>query len=255
MDTPQLTHRLIKLGLTEKQAKVYLANLFLGTAPAQRIAEQAGLNRPTTYDILDDLTRYGLVGRSNDNHRTVFVTSGPEGLRDWLQQQANELKQRSQELDNLMPELQQMTRAENTAMPLVRFVHGKEGVDAIWSYVLRKAQPGQEILSITNHDETLKVYPDHLKTNPTIRLSKKLSSKQFYYNSKKIIESDPALLKEVKRLTSPMAADITLYEDKAVLLSYGNDTAPEWSGILIEDKDIVTALRQLFYLAWDNKRK
>ena len=251
METEKLAQRLRSLGLTEKQAKVYMANLFLGPVSAQKIAEQAGINRPTAYDILEELARLGLVSRTSNDGKTVFVSAGVDGLKDWLQRQADELEQRGQELERLMPELQQVTRQGNADAPTVRFVHGKEGIDALWSYVIRKASVGEEVLGMTNHDKTLRVYPDHLKANPTVRLSKKMSSKQFYYNSRQAVLSDERLLKETRRLREPIAADMTLYQDKAVLLSYGSGNN-DWTGVLIESEDIVAVLRQLFYLAWRN---
>lgn len=252
-----LAQRLIGLGLTEKQAKMYVASLFLGPASAQKIAEQSGINRPTTYDSLEELAKLGLISRSKNDTKTVFVASGPESLKDWLKRQAEQLQQRSQTLDELLPELQQIKRTDATdaeGAPLVRFVHGKAGVDAIWSYVMRKAKTGDQIFSMANWDEVLKTYPDFLKTNPSFRVSKKLSSRHFYYRSKQALPSDPQLLRETVRLPYPPAADVTLYEDMAVLLSYGKGKK-EWTGIIIENKDIVAVLRQLFDLAWNNKSK
>jgi HTH-type transcriptional regulator, sugar sensing transcriptional regulator len=252
MQIEALSQRLRKLGLTEKQSKVYLASLLLGPASAQKLAEQAGINRPTTYDVLQELAKFGLISRSTDDAKTVFVSGGVNGLQDWLKRQAQEVEQRNQQLAALLPELQNVQRGDVSATPIVRFVHGKEGIDAVWSYVVRKAKQGEEILGMTNHDETLKLYPDHLTTNPTVRLSKKMSSKQLYYNSKRAVPSNPTLLKETKRVAVPLAADVTLYEDKAVLLSYGSGRN-DWSGIVIESKDIVAVLRQLFYMAWDKQ--
>lgn len=251
MEMEKLTQRLRSLGLTEKQAKVYMASLFLGPASAQKIAEQAGINRPTAYDILEELAKLGLVSRSSTEGKTVFVSAGAEGLKDWLQRQAADLEQRGQELERLLPELQRVTREDSADAPTVRFVHGKEGIDALWAYVVRKASVGEEVLGMTNHNQTLRLYPDHLKTNPAVRLNKKMSSKQFYYNSKQAVPSNKALLKETKRLREPVAADITLYEDKAVLLSYGKGEG-DWTGVIIESEDIVASLRQLFYMAWNN---
>ena len=51
MQIANLAKKLEAVGLTEKQAKVYVAALFLGPAAVQRIAEQAEVNRATTYVI------------------------------------------------------------------------------------------------------------------------------------------------------------------------------------------------------------
>ena len=48
------------IGLSPKEAKVYLAVLKLKKGLITSIAEQAGVNRTTTYDILEYLNKKGL---------------------------------------------------------------------------------------------------------------------------------------------------------------------------------------------------
>ncbi len=56
-----LDRELSALGLSQKEATVYVALLELGTASVQAIARRADLVRPTTYVILEALTKKGLV--------------------------------------------------------------------------------------------------------------------------------------------------------------------------------------------------
>ncbi|MBI3251348.1 MAG: TrmB family transcriptional regulator, partial [Candidatus Andersenbacteria bacterium] len=49
------------LGLKDKEAAVYLAALQLGPSPVQNIARRANVVRATTYVILEDLQKKGLV--------------------------------------------------------------------------------------------------------------------------------------------------------------------------------------------------
>ena len=44
-----------KTGLTENEAKVYLAALELGETTVIRLAKKAGIKRPTTYLVVDSL--------------------------------------------------------------------------------------------------------------------------------------------------------------------------------------------------------
>lgn len=68
---------LIKLGLSEKEAKVYLAALELAQDSAQNIAKKAGVNRPTTYVILEKLMKLGLANTLEENKKTLFVAESP----------------------------------------------------------------------------------------------------------------------------------------------------------------------------------
>ena len=63
-----------QIGLTEKEAKVYLAALELGEKAVQVIAQKAGVNRATTYFILESLIEKGL-------QRAINKTSSPEGTQ------------------------------------------------------------------------------------------------------------------------------------------------------------------------------
>ena len=52
------------LGLTAKQAKVYLSLLEIGVSPVTRIATRSKVNRSSCYDILLHLTRMGCIQKT-----------------------------------------------------------------------------------------------------------------------------------------------------------------------------------------------
>ena len=53
--------KLQELGLSEKEARVYLALFELGPSVVSGLAKKAGINRSTTYVILETLAKRGLV--------------------------------------------------------------------------------------------------------------------------------------------------------------------------------------------------
>ena len=57
----KLENVLKEYGLTEKQAKVYLACLGLDSSPVQKISDVSGLPRTTCYEVLDSLKLLGLI--------------------------------------------------------------------------------------------------------------------------------------------------------------------------------------------------
>jgi sugar-specific transcriptional regulator TrmB len=56
--------KLLQLGLSEKEAAVYLALLSLGKGTVTSITRKAGINRTTGYDILNALATKGIVSIS-----------------------------------------------------------------------------------------------------------------------------------------------------------------------------------------------
>lgn len=75
-----LLKTLVKIGLTENQAKVYLSCLQLGTSPVLNIAKDSELKRPTVYLILDDLEKMNLVEEIKKGKKTLFQAKSPDNL-------------------------------------------------------------------------------------------------------------------------------------------------------------------------------
>ena len=253
MQITELAAKVQSLGLNDKEARVYVAALFLGPSPVQKIAEQADINRATAYVILDQLADLGLVSQSTEGKKTVFVAEPPEALERVFDRQKEIIEDRRKELKQLLPELKEADRVtSSTDAPVVRFYKGKEGISAISADMRRKARRGSTIYAMSNYDEVVKVFPDVFKSSPNTRLKKKLSSNLLYSYSEEV-KSDKALLREAKRFPEKIKADINLYEDRAALLSY-SDNAKDLTGIVIESPAIVGALRQLFEQAWSNNK-
>ncbi len=251
MQFDQLTPKLENLGLTDKEAKVYMANLFLGPSPVQKIAEQAGINRATTYVILDQLTTLGLVSQSTERKKTAYVADPPESLGRLFDQQQQAIQSKQKAFAELLPELKKIGRGGQRTAPSVRFYKGPEGIKAINAYLRRQSNTKAVIYGLSDVDEILKVFPDMLKENPNYRLKKKLASKVIYSWVKGRLPSSQKVLRQTKRSPGPVKADVTLYEKGATLIAYGGK---ESIGIIIESPEIVGALRQLFEMAWDNPK-
>ncbi|MFA6991787.1 MAG: helix-turn-helix domain-containing protein, partial [Candidatus Gracilibacteria bacterium] len=65
---------LTNLGLNDKEAKVYLSCIKIGTSQVSKIAEDAKLNRVTTYDILEKLKKRGFVSHFT-KQKTMYITA------------------------------------------------------------------------------------------------------------------------------------------------------------------------------------
>ena len=79
-----------KIGLSEKDSEVYLACLELGTQPASVIARKAGLKRPTTYLILEELLKKGLVSEYTGSNVKFFTAVSPDYLLNYIEKQRRE---------------------------------------------------------------------------------------------------------------------------------------------------------------------
>ena len=69
-----------KLGLSDKEIKIYLKLLECGATSVRGLAELCGLNRGTVYDTLKRLQNAGLVSYYHQETKQRFVAEEPEKL-------------------------------------------------------------------------------------------------------------------------------------------------------------------------------
>lgn len=248
MQIAELASKLEALGLNDKEARVYVATLFLGPSPVQKIAEQAEINRATAYVILEQLAGYGLVSQSTEGKKTVFVAEGPEAIERWLDAQERQIRLKREELRSIADELVASERTDTEA-PIVRFYKGEQGNAAASAYERRKASPKETIYAMSNVDELLKFNPSILEQNPRSRAKKRLKSHLLYSFSQGELDDSGAGGRVSRKIEGPVRADIALYEKTASFTTYQGKNS---IGVLIESKPIVSALRQLFEQAWEN---
>ena len=107
------------LGLSEKEAEVYLALIELGKASVVEISRKAGTKRPTTYLVLDELKNKGLVTELPEESRSLYVAEDPELL-------AKDLKKKLSDISDLMPVLR--AKFNRGSKPKIRFIEGEENL-------------------------------------------------------------------------------------------------------------------------------
>ena len=251
MQITNLAKRLELAGLTEKQALVYVAALFLGPAAVQRIAEQSGVNRATTYVILAELAEMGLVSETTEGKKTVYVAEPPEAIERHLNSLEKDIEARKDELKKSMKELKDVSRVEVADAPVVRFFKGPEAINAIESYLRRKAKANEVVYAMSDIDEVLRVFPDILASGPARRKKKNITSKIFVSGSHDV-PSDSITGRETKKIAQKIKGDVSIHDDRMTILSYkGQDS----TGVIIESKEIIAVMRQLFELAWEKQNK
>lgn len=131
-----IARELKKLGLTDKEAKVYLAALELGYAPIQDIAKKAAINRATTYVIMDSLIQKGIAAHFNKGKKRFFVAESPDQLLGLLRVQEREIEERKREFERILPELRTLHNLSENK-PKVLYYEGVEGIRSIQAEILR----------------------------------------------------------------------------------------------------------------------
>lgn len=139
---------LINAGLSENEAKVYLAALELGETSVYRLAKKSGVKRTTTYLAVESLKEKGLINAFQKNDVTICYAENPKKLTDVLEE-------KKKALDKIMPELLAFTNLIDKK-PKIRFFEGNESYKEVFMDILRYPNMGTLITfneKFWNHDD------------------------------------------------------------------------------------------------------
>lgn len=241
-----------KLGLSDKEAKVYIALLKLGQAPAAEIATFSGVVRVTVYVILEELKKKGLISTFLKGKKIYFSAEPPERLSNLFKIEENRIKESFLGLKKILPDLDKLyeSRGEH---PKVRFFEGKEGIALLQEDILKtRAKSIEEIIPL---DEAYKNFPPS-KTDHRKRMYEKMRKVHFriIYTSKKgailpetnIVEKRS--IKFIKHEIFPISAEIVLFGDKTLIFV----TKSKPFAVVLEDQLITNTFRMIFDLLWKN---
>ncbi|HSX15144.1 MAG TPA: helix-turn-helix domain-containing protein [Candidatus Saccharimonadales bacterium] len=240
------------LGLSQKEARVYLANLMLGPATVQKIADQSGIKRVTTYVILESLNNLGLVSQSSRGKKTFFVAEEPKSLQRLLQKKEEAIKEQKSHFQAILPDLDRLINMP-VESPNVRFYDTAEGIKTIMASFLESNREVGTLYGISNLDQIYAFFPEFRPTlaNPH-RQAAGIHSK-FIYTSQEgpiLKATDKESNRESRYVPSnayPLNGDITIVGDHIVMLSLSGNKP---IGITIQSQELAKALKAIFDLAW-----
>lgn len=238
----QLEDVLIDLGLTKKEAQVYLANLELGDSPASDIAIRSHLNRVTCYDILDKLVKRGLISTYTKKKIKYFSATDPDIVR-------YDFRQKYMNLKAALPDLRRLHG--KSSHPRIRYYEGIEGVKKIYADTLNAKT---EILNYADSKSIRKFWPNYDKEYVNERVEKKIYLRGIAPRDEQgeiVAAENKIRLREI-RLVEPgeysFANEINIYDDKVGIVSFGKD---ELVGMIIESAEVADTQRAIFMMAWE----
>ena len=104
--------KLIQVGLTPKEATVYVALLAAGQSTAYRVAKRAGLKISTVYVILESLREKDLVTKIPHAKRQLFLAADPTFFFE-------KLSSNVRALETVLPKLQSLSRQTEASSVMV----------------------------------------------------------------------------------------------------------------------------------------
>ena len=233
-----------KAGLSEKEAKVYLAALELGDATASDIAIKSNLPRTLVYDLLERIIELGLASYAVKDNKKYFRAANPEEL-------IRIIKEKEQAISSIMPALKEIHKLEGAKRPQVEIYEGKEGMKTVMDDILRSGV--KEFFGYGSSRSSYEVIPAFMEEWHKRRIKQKVVMKVIYNNTKQTREKVKNLKSSLAytnyrfmpiELESPTA--MVIYADKVILQSW----TKEPFAVLIESKEMAENQKRYFEELW-----
>lgn len=236
-----------KAGLTDSQAKVYIALLGEKEASPQDIVDHTGENRTTVYMILSRLEELGLVSKIAGK-KLLYQAESPSNLRALLAKKQQDLKDAHAELSSALPALNRLYVIAHQK-PGVVYLEGIDGLRLIYDEILSH---GTEFLILPSKDSR-----SSSDMNELIERNIKLQKKYGIY-ARTIY---PAIYKQTTDTEQLAQSNVLVrffgeeLHHKAQILMYGNSVAITTfgSGIfttLITNEAVANTMKGYFESMW-----
>lgn len=245
-----MINQLKNLGLSDNEARVYVAMLELGSATVLEISAKAGVNRPTTYVQIESLKRLGLVSTQIKGKKQLFIAESPEQLEFVIEREKKAVEQKKEELQAVLPELINLFNLAGEK-PQVRFLEGKEGLMKMQDELLKSKT--KEVVGFTATESVLRIFPDHVQNYASRRVRQGIRSKVIYTDARGPVleKNDEKMLREAKYVSPeqfPFKSDVTIYGDNIAISALEGKVV----GVIITHKELADSFRALFNLIWSN---
>lgn len=241
-----------EIGLTKGEITVYLTLLKLGETTTGKIIEEAQISSGKIYEILDKLTKKGLVSFIVKEKTKHFSAASPKRILDFVHRKEKELKHKEQELIKELPNLLELEKARKKYYE-IRLFQGFKGIETIIFESLSQLNPDEIVLAMgvfsKKPEQFNLLWPKWHKKRIRRKIRCKIlfsEKRTDYYNLFKKMKHTE--IKIIRGLT-PAAVDIM--GDRALIFTYGDNP----SCLLIKHPEIVQSFTTFFNNLWDMAKK
>ncbi|MFH1850297.1 MAG: helix-turn-helix domain-containing protein [archaeon] len=240
MDT---VHDLTRIGLTEGEAKVYLALSKIGSSTVGPVVKESGVAYSNIYEILNRLIGKGIVSFIVKSKTKYFQAASPRNLIGYLKKKEDELATQKTTLKEILPQLESFQ--EISEKPEAEVFVGKKGLKTAYEKLLVK-EGGSELLFFYIHkkryarESDLFYFSilDLLNNVPMRGITNGLSRQSVFFQKIKILNQ--------RYVDFPIPGNIEVCNNRVLLVSWGEQVI----SVLINSKDLADNLRAYFNNVW-----
>lgn len=238
---------LTDMGLSEKEANIYITLLNLGEQPASVISRVTKINRTTVYDILDSLIQKGLAHKTDISNKIYFKVIDPNRLQNYLEiEKKSFIKAYEKKVDNLSKVIEDMEKIKlsKPTKPVVKYYEGERGLQEAYEDTL---QSNEEIRAYANIEEMHKGLPHFFPEYYKRRSDAQIFINTIAPNNNGSLERSKLDKKEFREIRFidkdkyEFTPEINIYDNKILFASWKEKMA-----VVIESEEIADFHKKVF---------
>lgn len=231
------------LGLSEKEALIYLYLLKADSLSAIELSRITNIKKATTYIVIEELVKKNLVKEVRVGKRVHFQAESPEKFRTIYENKKNDIEEQLRRVDSIIAELKSVER-KSGERPIIKFYEGKVAVkDEIAEYVKQEGFSEGEDFGIYSYDLMDKIFSKKdIENMDDARIKNNVRFNAIYTGTGKYYEKNKnQRLIKIDQEQFPITCDIGIFNDEVRIHTLGKDVF----GIKIKNKEISTTLKSL----------
>lgn len=228
---------LVKMGLTEHEARVYAALLHSSSLKLTPLSRASGIHRPTLYALLPKMVASGLITEGTRGKQKIYNAVHPQ----LLQSRIAELQK---VLDARMPDLERLYGGISSR-PIVSFYTGRDSIRHVFADVVASSKKGEVFYRYSSpsksRNDAEKYLPKNYRpTRDEKGLERLVITGDWVRSTKKPrLEREIKVLPEIDR--NDFQVTTVLYANKMAIIDYDSETA-----LVIESAQIAAFQKMLF---------
>jgi len=240
MDT--LLYELKKLGLREKEVRMYLAGLELGLTSIRELAERAGVTRPTAYQIISALKKRGLFVETKEAKRSGFAAQPPETILGILRTEERALAEREREFLRIIGLLESRYALNQNGG--ARRYHGEEAMKALKERVVTAPAKTVSIIA-SNHSKERRRWLKELRSRMGSIVVRELS----YHPPVKKSEQNGIRYEWKENPIKKNLSELWIMPDRVIVIAEKRE-----EGYLLENPVLISLVAAFFEALWHRSR-
>ncbi|MCF7912972.1 MAG: helix-turn-helix domain-containing protein [Candidatus Cloacimonetes bacterium] len=261
MNSIKLMNKLVKLGLTESAAKIYLLLLQKSISTASELSKHSGISRSKTYELLDTLVKKGLCSELLGGVKKYVPVNPRKSLLSIQKQLKAEYDDHLTNVDELLNNLYPLYESEKSNFDNLDFIQVfRSKVSSLEKAEYFEERAQGYILSLCKPPYAMGLQRDYNKKRPYInRLREDIKYRSIYEyeeNNQEEFFQRVSLFQQhggEARISLNLPLKLVIFGKEIVILNLANQAGKNFNftTLSIEHASVAELLTRVFEIYWE----